>query len=304
MKAAANAYQGREGGPNEQIREVRRLRDALIAKLDAQTNAILVIDHSPHVDWLLYDLVRPQWPLWSAYSHSFANGEIVCVRVDRSPCQPWRPLGHPIWSLAPTDNESEAALRDNIKGKMESAKLLGGIVAAGMGFTLAGFRDLSSAQSPPSSAPGHLASAHSYASLNQDCLIPFAISIILLMIATALYCFAYLSYDRLLMPKRFWATIRPPNKNWRGIAWRPPSSSVLILHQNMLRVWNRAFIPATAATGLALLALAYAATIRQIADALEDAWEARVATLSVITIVVAILAVWHRAAQPVLGAQD
>jgi hypothetical protein len=67
------------------------------------------------------------------------------------------------------------------------------------------------------------------------------------------------SYDALLMPRRFWgespfgADKRP---GW--IVERPPSSASWILYQNMLHVWKRQFIPATyfLVTGLFLLCTA------------------------------------------------
>ena len=123
---------------------------------------------------------------------SFAPGEVICVQVDKPAKE--RPHGRAIWSLAPTDDDTEGLLREKIKGKMESAKLLGGIVGAGLGFVLAGFHDLAFGWSPMMDdlarklrclvdAPRLCVHA-----LELDHLIPFVISIAALAIAAGLYC--------------------------------------------------------------------------------------------------------------------
>jgi hypothetical protein len=221
------------------------------------------------------------------------------------------PSGRAIWSLTLTDSDTEPLLREKIRGKMESAKLLGGIVGAGLGLVLAGFHDLASGWSSNMdewmgkyrcetawavtneiNAKAKIASADEATKLaselaadekerDRSC-VPnldtervafFGVSISLLALAAGLYCLAYLSYDRLLMPTRFWAATEPIDMRWRGVVWRPPSSSLLVMHQNMQRIWFRAFIPATLFSGAALVALAYSATIQTIASTLgNDHW--------------------------------
>jgi hypothetical protein len=132
----------------------------------------------------------------------------------------------------------------------------------------------------------------------------FVASIAALLIATALYSSAYLSYDRMLMPTRFWAAGEPPDPGSGGIVWRPPSSSLLVLHQNMQRVWFRAFIPATLFTGFALVGLAYASIIQQLADTLGNAHAAQFSFATGLGVLLVVLAGWLHWARPLLGAQD
>jgi hypothetical protein len=353
----ANPYFGHQidrRQSNEQLDDLDELLGTLCKRSRDDANARLVVGHSPQIDWLLHELVKPPWRrrwLWS-YQHSFAPGEVICVQLDKPPRE--TPRGRAIWSLAPTDNDTEALLREKIRGKMESAKLLGGAVGAGIGFVLAGFHDLSFSRSSmlddlarvklcmdekvaaaqkAKDAVEAATAANSIAciprALDLDRMIPFAFSIALLAIAAGLYWFAYLSYDRLLMPKRFWiaSSRRRPAKGWLGlvwppsesalgdtwrrfnegslgVAWRPPSSSALIMHQNMQRIWYGTFIPATGATGIALLFLAYAATIQQFADALRNPSSARYGFMIASLFILVLLALWRYLARPVFGAQD
>jgi hypothetical protein len=72
------------------------------------------------------------------------------------------------------------------------------------------------------------------------------------------------SYDTLLMPRRFWSE-SPVGADKRPgwIVERPPSSASWILYQNMLHVWKRQFIPATyfLVAGLFLLCMAVSTRI-------------------------------------------
>ena len=306
FRETANPYISRNSHAHRQRQiELQTNLLAHIQNLELDGNAILVVGHSPQIDWLLHKLIEPPIPLrWFPwYRHAFVSGEIICV--DLCKCLPagsirriWAGLckrllpgsirrGRAIWSLAPTDNKTEELLREKIRGKMESAKLLAGIVAAGIGFVLTGFHDLASGWSP----------------MIYERTLCFGFAISALLLATGLYSLAYLSYDRLLMPTRFWAAAEPPDQ-WQGIVWRPPSSSLLIMHQNMQRVWFRAFVPATLTTGIALVSLGYAAIIQQIADALGSATSARACFGYVLVVLAAILFLWHRWQRPLLGTQD
>ena len=83
-------------------------------------------------------------------------------------------------------------------------------------------------------------------------------SVALMFVALGLYLATFYAYDRLLMPTRFWAAgSRGGTPGW--IVERPPSSSVLVLFLNMIRVWNLLFTPATLALVGGLLGLALAA---------------------------------------------
>ena len=82
----------------------------------------------------------------------------------------------------------------------------------------------------------------------------------LFFVAVALYLATLYAYDRMLMPIRFWGQTPPP-ENIRNrpkwLVWRPPSSALWVLYQNMMRVWRYLFSAATAAVILGLLFLAF-----------------------------------------------
>jgi hypothetical protein len=296
-----NSHADRQNQIEQQTNLLARIQQE---NLGLDGNAILVVGHSPQIDWLLHRLIEPPIPLrWFPwYRHAFVSGEIICVDLcRRSPSGSIR-RGRAIWSLAPTDNKTEELLREKIRGKMESAKLLGGIVAAGVGFVLTGFHDLAFGWSTMMDDIAR-AMRLDVPSLDGERMLCFGLAISALLLATGLYCLAYLSYDCLLMPTRFWDAVEPPDR-WQGIVWRPPSSSLLIMHQNMQRVWFRAFVPATLTTGIALVSLGYAAIIQQIADTLGSATLARAYFGSVLVVLAAVLFVWHRWQRPLLGVQD
>jgi hypothetical protein len=302
----ANPYLGRTdcGARCDQIEAQADLIRRIVREGERpDCNAVLVIGHSPQVDWLLHRLIIPPnpWRRLPWYQPAFAAAEIICVELDQDPSS--EPRGRVIWSLAPRDEETEKQLREKIRGKMESAKLLGGIVAAGIGFALGGFHDLAFGWS---SMMDDVARGlqHKVDALDTERVVFFGLAISALLFATGLYCFAYLSYDRLLMPTRFWAAGNPPDYHRRGIVWRPPSSSLLVMHQNMQRVWFRAFIPATLFTGIALVFLGHAAMIQQLADTLHNVWVAWGCYWGVVVVLGIGLWHWRRWAEPLLGAQD
>jgi hypothetical protein len=304
----ANPYIGRVRGKRRcQMRQQRDLLERILNEnVRPEENAVMIVGHSPQIDWLLHELVRPRFLSRLAYyRHSFASAEILCV--DRRP-QLWGIIprrGRVIWSLAPTtDRETELLLRDKIKGKMESAKLLGSIVGAGAALVLAGFHELAFGWPKTMDDFARWLRLPHVPDLDDERLAFFGASIFLLMVASGLYWSAYLSYDRLLMPTGFWSSAEPPRPRWRGIVWRPPSSSLLIMYQNMQRVWFRAFIPATFATGSALVFLVYSAIIQQMVDALRNAWIARLLFIIGFILLCAIVGISHWRARPLLGAQD
>ncbi len=80
-------------------------------------------------------------------------------------------------------------------------------------------------------------------------------------VSIGLYLATMFAYDRLLMPKRFWGEKPPPKEpqqrpTW--LVWRPPSSAVWVLYQNMMRIWRYLFTAATYAVLLGIFFLAVA----------------------------------------------
>ncbi len=182
-----------------------------------------------------------------------------------------------LWSIAPSDSTAEKQLIEKIKAKMDVAKVLGALILPLLGILLGLLLD-----------PKRLASVEG---------VPLDAATALLFAATGLYLATVYSYDRLLMPVRFWAEssrnvdeARFFKRRW--LARRPPSSSLLVLHQNMIRVWNWIFTPATlaAVSGLALLAYA----------ALKPSW---IEVLGAVALALGLFA-WYRLFRPVLGTED
>jgi hypothetical protein len=261
-------------------------------------NAILVVGHSPQIDWLLQHLAPQRYRL------SLAPAEIACIRVGKTNRMP----GQLRWTLSPTDKDTTALLREKIKGKMESAKVLSALIAAALSFVLGGFKDI---VKPPSSGgaarleamiAGFARAAPSSGITYAERLLPFCLAVVFLLLATALFLAAFLHYDRLLMPKRFWSGAAPAGDS--PIAWRPPSSDLLVMYQNMQRIWFRTFMPAVWLTGASLLLLTYPATIEQIAAAAGDAWLARIAWVGVAVLTGAVLWRVLSVSRPLLGVQD
>jgi hypothetical protein len=139
----------------------------------------------------------------------------------------------------PLGRASSEELKEKIKSKMTLANLLSGFITAGIGVLVS-----------------MLAEGAKVAALGVQAAIAFAAAA-LLGVAVAFYLSTMFSYDRLLMPARFWAeTAHAAGKNrpsW--LVARPPSGIHWVLYQNMLRVWQRQFVPATVLTlcGLFLL---------------------------------------------------
>jgi hypothetical protein len=127
---------------------------------------------------------------------------------------------------------------------------------------------------------------------------PIQIAAGLLFVSLVLYLASMYSYDRLLMPDRFWGERRPrPTRRLdRGRGWlvqRPPSSTAWVLYVNMMRVWRGLFTPATVCVVAALLALA--------AVALHLTANQFILVAVPAAALVCALVLWFR---PVLGSED
>ncbi|MGI9612449.1 MAG: hypothetical protein ACR2QO_06050 [Acidimicrobiales bacterium] len=144
----------------------------------------------------------------------------------------------PLWSLGPADSRTEAALRDKVKSKMETAKVFAGVLTAITTFAANDMRSIADDADRASALIG----------------LGFLGLAILLFLVTMFF------YDALLMPKRFWGSA-PTRDRSKGGTWliRPPSSSTLVLFQNMVNVWSRVFVPATFAAGIGLVLFVYGA---------------------------------------------
>jgi hypothetical protein len=277
-------------------------------------NALLIVGHQPQMGWLSSYLVGRRWGLQGG-AVPLAGSEVVCLRLrKKNSC--WR--GPLCWTLVPDDREALEAVSDKIKGKMESAKLLSAVITLVLSALLGVLLDASrwaDLASPQASLLGWTYSGQAA--------VQFAF--VLLLGALALYLLTMYSYDRLLMPTRFWAEgpdrrrgassgggssggagpdarqgRRLQKTRWLGErrtsgAWlsrRPPSSSAWVAFRNMQRTWFWLFTPANILVGSALAILA-AALLR-----VQDELWLPVAVFAVV------LAAWGWWFRPVLGSED
>jgi hypothetical protein len=262
----------------------------VLGKLPAGTG-VLVVGHMPQLGWLAHMLTRGYggrwWKPWDRAALPLASGEVLCLAVSQ---RLGRWSGHLLWAITPDDREALRSVQEKVKGKMESAKQLAGVITLVLAALLAVLLD-----------------TERWGKLNQAKAAfpaPFDFSgrgavqaaFGLLLAAIALYLMTMYAYDRLLMPTRFWAEL-PPRRDGRprGGKWlprRPPSSSAWVVYRNMMRTWYTLF---TSASVLATLALATLGAALLRLDVGDLAW--------VVAAVIVVLAArwWFR---PVLGSED
>ncbi|MEN8166142.1 MAG: hypothetical protein ABFR65_01535, partial [Pseudomonadota bacterium] len=207
---------------------------------------------------------------------------------------PWNRI---LWSISPTDDETFEQLRDKIKSKMDMAKLLGTFIVFLLGILLGILSDekklqfLTESCAHTRSFLGGL-SGMEIADRNEIYLVTIAISVISLFLSVVFYLISMYAYDRLLMPTRFWAE-EGKGGSPRWLPQRPPSSSLLVLQVNMIRIWRLLFTPATVFVVLSLIGFAL---VVMRADPLEYILGVVVLGLSVYF--------YYRFARPRLGAED
>lgn len=193
--------------------EVCRKAHRLVDSANAE-NAVLVVGHQPFLGWLADALVGEAYPL--------AHSEILCLDLKKH----LKPTL--LWSLSPSDEATSQKLHEKIRSKMTLANLLSGFITAGIGVLLAMLGEKAKLAQLGVQGPMVFVAA--------GCLL----------LAVMLYLRTMFSYDSLLMPTRFW--IETPAGTSHRPSWivaRPPSAAHWILYQNMLRVWQWQFMPAT-----------------------------------------------------------
>jgi phosphohistidine phosphatase SixA len=200
-----------------------------------EPNAILVVGHAPQIGWTAEKLLgRPQ---------PIDRGELLCIAIsDSRRDRLSRRSRWLAWAISPSDDKTMEALVAKIEAKRRLAALLGGLITGLWTFLL---------QTP-------LKEGNWLEGMDAAVRRSVYASAVLMLLALGLYLAAMYSYDRLTMPTRFWAEKAAPRKR-RWLVQRPPSPSSWVLYQNMIRVWNRLFTPATLAFVLGLVVLAYAA---------------------------------------------
>ncbi|MCW2637456.1 MAG: hypothetical protein JWQ99_3823 [Blastococcus sp.] len=263
------------GGP-----EAARALNETVERIRSQpptgsAGALLIIGHEPQVGWLAHCMTKSPVPI--------DRGELVCLVPSRRHKDQWRVA----WTIHPDDSSAVTDLREKIKSKMDAAKVMGAFITALVTFVLTAFlqgsRDIGTAT-----------------------WVLRALTVLLLLAAAGLFFVSLFHYDSLLMPPRFWGSSmpkdsdkQPETSNRRSRDWlvrRPPSSSAWILYQNMVRIWNRTFVPAVWLVGGGLITFCQAVLKP---DRLVEWWVLPAGAVGALLVLV-----WTRESRPQLGAQD
>lgn len=206
----------------------------------SDANTILIVGHQPLLGWIAHELLGKTIPI--------SRSELLCLAFEHRGSR-WFCKAHLRWVLSPRDDQAIEELKAKIKYKMESAKLLSVFITTALAFLLGSLGDgtamLDIVECPE--VPWYRYS--------------LILSLGLFFGAIGLYLATMYAYDSLLMPVRFWGEAPPPPKTQKRptwLVWRPPSSAVWILYQNMMRIWRYLFTPATylGVLGMFFLALA------------------------------------------------
>lgn len=195
-------------------------------------NAVLVIGHQPFLGWVTHEVVGKAIPI--------DRSELLCIALKN--IHPNKRLrGYLQWVLSPSDEITRTEIKEKIKSKMEISKFLSVFISTALVFLLGSIIDKDKVE---------YLGKYIWALYT---------STGLLFISISLYLASMYAYDRLLMPVRFWGEAPPPKKHRKRplwLVWRPPSSSVWVLYQNMMRIWCYLFTPATYIALLGILFLA------------------------------------------------
>jgi hypothetical protein len=230
--------------------EVEAARSFVLQQLrkarGAGRNAVLVVGHQPAVGLICEGLLSRRWRP-SPGAVPLSHGGVACL-VGRHDGSELRDV-HLRWVIAPSDPVALDQVRAKVASKMQVAAVLAGLIGTGLVFVLQDL--LSTARAADASLVFQYAAA------------------LTLFVGAALNLATVYAYDVLLMPTRFWAEPRRllPSVNSAGrtirgtprwLVWRPPSADLIVIYQNMIRVWSRLFMPATAFTaiGVACMGLA------------------------------------------------
>jgi phosphohistidine phosphatase SixA len=199
--------------------------------------AVLLVGHAPHLGWVANAILGDTLPI--------ARAELVCLVVNDDDNWWNRLLRRDrwlAWTIAPSDEPSTKDLREKIKSKMNLAGILGGIITAVLGVLF-----------------GLLLDGIKWTDLEDAQRLEAQIATGCFLVALGLYLVTVYAYDRLLMPSRFWGEKHvKKGKEPKWLVRRPPSSETWVLYQNMMRVWNYLFTPATFMVILGMLLFAYA----------------------------------------------
>jgi phosphohistidine phosphatase SixA len=116
------------------LSELERLSSTGRAAINQAVPAILVIGHEPQLGWIAERLLRNILPV--RHTLPIMQSELACIAVDSfraSRLSGWK--RRLIWVISPAEKAAAGSstidtLREKIKSKMETAKLLGGVIIA------------------------------------------------------------------------------------------------------------------------------------------------------------------------------
>jgi hypothetical protein len=261
-------------------------------------NALLIIGHQPQLGRLTACLTPRRFGLRRfglrrGAALPLSSSEILCLRSDGKLTKGrWKLL----WTIAPDDSGPLAELADKVKGKMESAKLLSAVITLALTALLGTLLDTNrwiGLERRTADLPG----LDPY-----NAQLGATIAFVLLLAALAVYLVTMYSYDRLLMPTRFWgessgrsarAESSGTSQRSRRIPRRPPSSSAWVVYRNMQLIWFALFTPANV-----LVALAFATLAAPLLGVRETRWWLAPLLLGFVTFA------WTWWWRPVLGSED
>ena len=258
-------------GPEVEL--VKELRDGLPGKPGVVR---LIVGHQPQLSWIADGLLRvhrkrarrpPPTPIDRA--------GLVCITLDDENHK----RDKLAWVISFDDKEAAQQVREKIRRKMDTAKLLTGALTLGLTIIF-----------------GVLFNKDQFDGLGER---RWAVQVAaaILLVAALLYFATMYAYDSLLMPDRFWGERKPSARRFRRSGnWlvdRPPSSAAWILYQNMMRVWRNLFTSASFLVGFAIVLLGYAALRLRL-------WQALVVGVPVLLVV----GLWVWWSRPVLGSED
>lgn len=306
------AQDDRAAHTKEIVSQLRKTLMNATSATNGRANAILLVGHQPQLGAIAQALLTRNrrrwhpWNLWASSTPPIASAELICIATDE--CSLRRPWVK--WTLVPSDDESFKEVREKIKSKMDTAKILGTVIAGIFTFLLGiladptkykGLVNFSDSDVDLLDSVGRYRSCtagiwRDFRSLavfpDASCAVLMThASMAFLFLALCLYLRAMYAYDSLLMPKRFWAEALG-KRHPRWLVERPPSSSAWVLFQNMMRVWRWSFSPATLSLAMGLIGLAW------VASRLRS--EFVIALLGVFCL----YALFHRLSRPRLGVED
>ncbi len=210
-------YNPAHRGSRNRVRELASILTEDDGAPPGSCNATLVVGHQPQLSWLTQIICGEALPL--------VHSELLCIALKDTGRRPLS-RGNLRWVLSPSDNKAIVELKEKIRSKMETAKQLSAFILAALGFLLASLIDEDKME---------YLNDHAWA---------MQVSAALFLIGAVLFVATLYAYDRLLMPTRFWADAMPlenPRRRPKWLVWRPPSSALWVLYQNMMRIWRTLF---------------------------------------------------------------